>query len=87
MIKLTAKSVTFEQIRALQIEALKAGDVTQAIVCDRALGNKIHTDDYSGGGWDSRELRAARDLAKSMTKSKAIQTCVDTINYARAQAE
>lgn len=78
MAQLTAKTITFDQIKALRSEAAQAADYDQVAICDLALDGEIDTDDYTCLS-DSGVERL-----RSMGRDEAYQACADAINTARA---
>lgn len=79
--KLTAETISFEQIRQLRGEAIAAFDADQAAICDLALEGEIDMDDYT-----TVSDRMSRRL-RTMNQTEAQLLCADTINAARARAQ
>lgn len=76
--KLTAETITDEQIRQLREEAISHGDDRQVDYCDVALApHRRLNEDGSDLVWPWNGQPADRDRAR--------QVCADAINYARAQ--
>lgn len=77
--QLTAKTISFEQIKGLRHEAVAASDFDQVAICDLALEGQIDTDDYTVlSGHCASMLR-------SMTRDEAYAECARAINDAQAQ--
>lgn len=75
MDKLTAETITDDEIRCLKVEAGEAGDHRQVAVCDLALGYVYATEDADG------------QVPLDMSQHAARVICADALNDTRAQAD
>lgn len=72
----TIETITDAQIRALGTAAAEAGDIEQAAICARAVGEPMD-------GFDIDDAETDRVL--TMTQDDARAACVRAINHAEAQ--
>lgn len=74
--RLTADTITDDQIRELRREASAAGDMEQALACDVALGRLVY---------DPMDQRAQLlDQVGAVDVASAREVCAEAINAARA---
>lgn len=79
----TEKSITENQIRALQNEASDAGDDVQVAICVVALDGSIDLDDYAALSLSASDRKRVR----AMSREEAIRACVEALNSAAAMAD
>lgn len=77
-------TITDNQIRALRSEALDAGDLRQAMICDLALGGPRALRQSDGSAPDPG-TEAAELLEEGMTQDEARAECARVIADAAAQ--
>lgn len=77
-------TITDAQLADLRIEAGAAGDIVQIVLCDRATGEDIDAEDYSGGGHSHSEMEDIRAAAR-MTPAQARLRCAQAVSWAQAQ--
>lgn len=75
---LTAKSISFEQIRTLGAEALDHEDFDLFAICNLALDGTIDVDDYT------TLSRAGANKIREMSREQAYAECAKAINVAAA---
>lgn len=67
--KLTAETITYSQIAALRSEAVDAQDTVQIVMCERAMGEDIDTDDWDVSGQE--RARVARIAGLTVEQAQA----------------
>ena len=75
----TRETITIDQIRQLQSEAIAAGDTAQAELCALALGAIGLPPSHGAAGYGPLGRHKGR-------QESALDACIDAINEATAQA-